>query len=209
MDPARSAERAKDALKSLRQTLRAATGQSGSTVVELVNDRWHVNPDLVDCDVWHFQSALAAAAAADDEQAKLNALARAATVYAGTLLQDAGYEWVEEPREELRRQAADVAGRLGELRERAGDLDGALAALEDGARWDAYNEELYQRIMRLQARMGRPDGVRRTYTRLRDRLAELGVDPDETTERLLRELRRGGVPDPDAKGQPRGSRPRS
>jgi DNA-binding SARP family transcriptional activator len=98
---------------------------------------------------------------------------------------------------------------LAELREQAGDLDGAVAALEDGARWDAYNEELYQRIMRLQARMGRPDGVRRTYTRLRDRLAELGVDPDETTERLLQQLRRGGVPDPDAKGQPSGSRPRS
>jgi DNA-binding SARP family transcriptional activator len=193
MDPARGAERAKDALKSLRQALRAATGQAGATVIELVSDRWHVNPDLVDCDVWHFQAALAAAAAATDDQAKLDALTRAATVYAGTLLQDAGYEWVEEPREELRRQAADVAGRLAELRERAGDLDGALAALQDGASWDAYNEELYQRIMRLQARMGRLDAVRRTYTRLRDRLAELGVDPDETTERLLQQLRRGGA----------------
>jgi len=199
MDPTRSAERAKDALKSLRQALRAATGQSGTTVVELVSDRWHVNPDLVDCDLWHFQSALAAAAAAADH-AKLHALTRAAAVYAGTLLQDAGYEWVEEPREELRRQAADIAGRLAELREHAGDLDGALATLEDGARWDAYNEELYQRIMRLQARMGRLDAVRRTHTRLRDRLAELGVDPDETTERLLHQLRRGGGADPDDVG---------
>jgi DNA-binding SARP family transcriptional activator len=207
MDPAQSAERAKDALKSLRQTLRTATGQSGTTVVELVSDRWHVNPDLVDCDVWHFQSALAAAAA--DDHAKLDALTRAATAYAGILLQDAGYEWVEEPREELRRQAADVAGRLAELREQTGDLDGALAALEDGARWDAYNEELYQRIMRLQARMSRLDGVRRTYTRLRDRLAELGVDPDDTTERLLQQLRRGGVADPDGKGRSSGPRPRS
>jgi len=200
MDPARSAERAKDALKSLRQALRAATGQSGATVVELVSDSWHVNPDLVDCDVWHFQSALAVAAAAADDHAKLHALAQAAAVYGGTLLQDAGYEWVEEPREELRRQAADIAGRLAELREQTSDLDGALGALEDGARWDAYNEELYQRIMRLQARMGRLDAVRRTYTRLRDRLAELGVDPDETTERLLQELRRAGMTGPDGKG---------
>jgi DNA-binding SARP family transcriptional activator len=207
MDAARSAERAKDALKSLRQTLRAATGQSGATVIELVSDRWHVNPDLVDCDVWHFQSALAAATGAADDQAKLDALTRAAEIYAGTLLQDAGYEWVEEPREELRRQAADVAGRLAELREQAGDLDGALGALEDGARWDAYNEELYQRIMRLQARMGRLDAVRRTYTRLRDRLADLGVDPDESTERLLQELRRSGVADADGKGRSSGSRP--
>jgi DNA-binding SARP family transcriptional activator len=92
MDPARSADRANDALKSLRQALRTATGQSGSTVVELVNDRWHINPDLVDCDMWHFQSALAAAAATTDDKPKLDALTRAATVYTGDLLQDAIYE---------------------------------------------------------------------------------------------------------------------
>src|SRR6266508_3865539 len=99
------------------------------------------------------------------------ALTQAAAAYGGTLLEGADYDWAEAAREELRRQAADVAGRLAELREQVGDLDGAIAALEDGARWDAYNEELHQRIMRLQA--------------------ELGADPDEATERLLHELRRG------------------
>jgi DNA-binding SARP family transcriptional activator len=191
-EPGRGAERAKDALKSLRQVLRAATGQSGATMVELVGERWRVNPELVDCDVWEFQAALADAAAADG-QAKLDALARAAALYGGTLLDGEEFEWLEEAREELRRQAADVAGRLAELREQAGDLDGAIAALKDGARWDAYNEELYQCIMRLQARLGRLDAVRRTYARLQERLADLGADPDEATERLLHELRRGST----------------
>ena len=194
LDPARSAERAKDALRSLRQALRAATGQAGSTVVELVGDRWRVNPALVDADVWRFQAALAAVAAATDERARLEALTRAAAAYGGTLLEGADYDWPEEAREELRRQAADVAGRLAELRERAGDLDGAIGALEDGAHWDVYNEELHQRIMRLQARLGRLDAVRRTYTRLQERLADLGADPDEATERLFGELRRGTTP---------------
>ncbi len=193
MDPSLSAERAKDALRSLRQALQAATGQAGATVVELIGDRWRVNPDLVDADVWRFQAALAAVAAATDERARLDALTRAAAAYGGTLLEGAGYDWAEAAREELRRQAADVAGRLGELREQAGDLDGAIAALEDGARWDTYNEELHQRIMRLQARLGRLDAVRRTYTRLQERLADLGADPDEATERLLQELRRSNT----------------
>jgi DNA-binding SARP family transcriptional activator len=191
-EPGRGAGRAKDALKSLRQVLRAATGQSGATVVELVGERWRVNPELVDCDVWEFQAALADAAAADG-QAKPDALARAAALYGGALLDGEEFEWPEEAREELRRQAADVAGRLAELREQAGDLDGAIAALEDGARWDVYNEELYQRIMRLQARLGRMDAVRRTYARLQERLADLGADPDEATERLLHELRRSST----------------
>ncbi len=189
-DPYRSAARAKDALRSLRQALQAVTGQAGATVVELVGDRWRVNPDLVDADVWRFQAALATVATAADDQARLEALTRAGAAYGGTLLEGADYDWAEAAREELRRQAADVAGRLAELREQAGDLDGAIAALEDGARWDAYNEELHQRIMRLQAQLGRLDAVRRTYVRLQERLADLGADPDEATERLLHELRR-------------------
>jgi DNA-binding SARP family transcriptional activator len=193
MDPARSAGRAKDALRSLRQALQDATGQPGATVVELIGDRLRVNPAFVDADVWRFQAALAAATATTDTQTKLDALTQAAAAYGGTLLEGADYDWAEAAREELRRQAADVAGRLAELREQLGDLDGAIAALEDGARWDAYNEELHQRIMRLQAQLGRLDAVRRTYARLQERLADLGADPDEATERLLHELRRSST----------------
>jgi len=195
LDPTRSAERAKDALRSLRQALRPADAPAGTSVVELVGggDRWRVNAALVDCDAWRFQAALAAYQAATDNQAKIAALAQALAAYGGELLEGAGYDWAEEAREELRRQAGDVAGRLAELRERAGDLEGALAALEDGARVDACNEELHQRIMRLQARLGRLDAVRRTYTRLQARLADLGADPDEATERLFAELRRGST----------------
>ena len=193
MDPARSAGRAKDALRSLRQALQDATGQPGATAVELLGDRLRVNPALVDADVWRFQAALAAATATTDTQTKLDALTQATIAYGGTLLEGADYDWAEAAREELRRQAADVAGRLAELREQVGDLDGAIAALEDGARWDAYNEELHQRIMRLQAQLGRLDAVRRTYARLQERLADLGADPDEATERLLHELRRSST----------------
>jgi len=193
MDPALSAERAKDALRSLRRSLQDATGHAGATAVELIGDRLRISPALIDADVWRFQTALAAAAAATDDQARLDALTQATVVYGGALLEGVDYLWVEAAREELRRQAADAAGRVAELRERAGDLDGAIAALEDGARWDAYNEELYQRIMRLEARLGRLDAVRRTYTRLQERLADLGSDPDEATERLLQELRRSST----------------
>jgi DNA-binding SARP family transcriptional activator len=193
MDPALSAERAKDALRSLRRALQAATGHAGATTVELIGDRLRVNPALLDSDLWRFQAALTAAAAATDAQARLAALTQATSVYGGTLLEGADYDWAEPAREELRRQVADATGRLAELREQAGDLDGAITALEDGARWDAYNEELHQRIMRLQARLGRLDAARRTYTRLQERLAELGADPDEATDRLLQELRRSGT----------------
>jgi DNA-binding SARP family transcriptional activator/nucleoid-associated protein YgaU len=195
IDPDRGAERAKTAVQNLRHTLRAAAGLDGATVIEWTGQRWRVNPDLVDCDVWRFQAALAAAGSAPDDPAKTAALERATAAYRGSLLEGADYDWAEPAREELRRQAADAAGRLAELRERVGDGDGALTALEAAAGWDPYNEELHQRIMRLQARLGRPDAVRRTYGRLQTRLAELDVEPDDATEHLLGELvRPAGTP---------------
>jgi DNA-binding SARP family transcriptional activator len=195
IDPARGAERAKTAIQNLRHTLRAAAGLDGATVIEWAGERWRVNAALVDCDVWRFQAALAAASAAPDDPAKTAALERATAAYHGSLLEGADYDWAEPAREELRRQAADAAGRLAELRERASDGDGALTALEAAAGWDPYNEELHQRIMRLQARLGRPDAVRRTFDRLQTRLAELDVDPDDATEHLLAELLRpAGTP---------------
>jgi len=42
--------------------------------------------------------------------------------------------------------------------------------------------------MRLQARLGRIDDVRRTFKELERRLADIDVDPDPTTEALVAEL---------------------
>jgi DNA-binding SARP family transcriptional activator len=97
---------------------------------------------------------------------------------------------VEGPREDARRRVVDALARLAELRETAGELEGALAALEGAISADPVAEELYRRLMRLQAGLGRPDAVRRTYRLLARRLAELDVDPDPETEQLVAELLR-------------------
>jgi len=86
----------------------------------------------------------------------------ATAAYHGDLLEGADYDWAEPAREEFRRQADAAAGRLAEL----------LTALETAAGWDPYNEELHQRIMRLQAHLGRPDAVRRTLAPSRTEAAE-------------------------------------
>jgi DNA-binding SARP family transcriptional activator len=65
-----------------------------------------------------------------------------------------------------------------------------LAALEGAISADPVAEELYRRLMRLQAGLGRPDAVRRTYRLLARRLAELDADPDPQTEQLVAELLR-------------------
>jgi DNA-binding SARP family transcriptional activator len=62
--------------------------------------------------------------------------------------------------------------------------------LEQEAAADPVAGELDRRVMRLEAELGRPDAVRRTYRPLARRLAELDVDPDPETEQLVAELLR-------------------
>jgi DNA-binding SARP family transcriptional activator len=69
-----------------------------------------------------------------------------------------------------------------------------MVALEQAISVDPVAEELYRRLMRLEASLGRPDAVRRTYRLLARRLAELDVDPDPETEQLVTNLlRRAGA----------------
>jgi DNA-binding SARP family transcriptional activator len=84
----------------------------------------------------------------------------------------------------------DALARLAELRASADDLEGALVALEQAVVADPVAEELYRRLMRLQAELGRPDAVKRTYRLLARRLADLDTDPDPETERLVADLLR-------------------
>ena len=186
----RERERFWTALGNLRSMLRKATGVSELKAIERDGDRYRVDPTVFAVDLWRFQSALAAARHAQLDPAVAVALAQAGEAYGGVLLDGAPYVWVEVPREEVRRRAVDALARLAELRQAAGDQQGALEALEQAVAADPVAEELYRRVMRLEAELGRPDAVRRTYRLLARRLADLDVDPDPETEQLVAELLR-------------------
>jgi DNA-binding SARP family transcriptional activator len=187
--PGRESSRFWNALNSLRARLRSATGQPDLKVLERANERYRVDPDLVDVDLWRFQRALADAQDAASTADKLAALERAAAAYGGDLLAHTGYTWAEPARVDLRGRAVDTLARLAELRDQAGDRHGALAALERAITVDPDCEELYRRLMRLQADLADPDAVRRTYRRLRAHLLnELDVEPDPTSQELFERL---------------------
>ena len=186
----RERERFWTALGNLRSMLRKATGASELKAIERDGDRYRVDPAVFAVDLWRFQTALAAARHAQLDPAVAAALAQAGDVYGGVLLDGAPYAWAEVPREEVRRRAVDALARLAELRQGAGDQEGALSALEQAVAADPVAEELYRRVMRLEAELGRPDAVRRTYRLLARRLADLDVDPDSETEQLVAELLR-------------------
>ena len=185
--PGRGMEQFHTAVGNLRKVLRDATGLGEAMFVEHAAGRYRIDPDLVEVDLWSFQTHLAETeSAGDDERAA--ALSAAACLYSGELAEGARYEWAEPLREQLRRQAVDALTDLAETRETGGDLPGALAVAEQALAADPYAEAVYRQVMRLQARVGRPDAVVRTYRLLERRLIDLDAEPEPLTRQLVAEL---------------------
>ena len=183
-------------------------GPSGSVdLIPLVDGRYRLHPVLIDTEHRRFTAALTAAADArrdGDEAARRAALQAVGDLYRGEPLDGVTYTWAEPVRETLRRQATDALAALAYLLAPAGepgagpagqspapaDPAEALAALERAVEVDPYNEDLYRRVMRLQAVAGRRDGVRRTLRLLEARLVDLDTDPEPATLVLAADLLR-------------------
>lgn len=190
-DPQRHIERFRTALRNARKTLREATGSREPSFLIYAGGRYRPDPQLIAADLWEFHQALDAAARTGDEKAAW--LQRAVDSYGGELLDGQDHTWIEPLRESVRRRAADAASQLAQLVEDA-DPERALAHLDWAIGLDPYAEEVYCRVMRLQAQIGRLDAVRRTYQLLQTRLTELDAEPSENTARLLARLRQPTTP---------------
>lgn len=172
------------ATTNIRGLLRTATGTPEEAFVVRVGDQMRIDTRLTGCDLWRFQSALAAAAGAADDASRRAALEEAAGLWRGDLSEGMEPAWIEEHRETLRRDAVDALVQLAQLCEND-EPEYALAVLDRAITVDRYQETLYQRIMTIQAALGRPDAARRTYKLLESRLAYIDAEPDESTAVLL------------------------
>jgi len=186
-DPRRGSEWFWTALGNLRSRLRSATENSDLKVIEREGDRYRIEP-LFEVDLWRFESSLAAAGAQSGEPSWADALQHAASLYSGELLTGAEWPWTEVPREDLRGRAVDVLVSLAATRLVAGDVRGALEALERAVEIDPLAEQLYRRIMRLHAKLSRPDQADAAFRSLVARLGEFDLEPSAESEKLHEEL---------------------
>ena len=174
--PRYAASQRKLTLRKAREMLRAATGLPAPLFITRAGDRYRLDPALIDVDLWQFDAAMARAQAAASEEDQLTALRQAAALYQGPLAEGGGYEWAEQHAEPARRRAVDALARIAAILQ-PGHPEEALAVLETALTHDLYNEALYQEIMGIQARLGRPGAARRTLALLETRLAALGLSP--------------------------------
>lgn len=185
-DPERAAAQFRAAVGNIRKTLRDATGAREARFVLYTDQRYSLDPQLIDVDLWRFHAHVQQSKdGSDDRQAALD---RVMETYAGDFADGHTYEWAEPLRESLRRRALDALTRLAETQEHGGELDQAVATLDRALDHDPYNEQLYQRSFRLLHKLRRTDSIPRLYSQLQTRLADLDVDPEPATDQLVAEL---------------------
>jgi DNA-binding SARP family transcriptional activator len=187
-DPDGAVVRLRRDIYNIRDVLRRATQMPDAKFIAFSAERYQLNADLVEADVWTLERGfedLSAACSSRDDRAE--ALGRILSAYSGQLLAHAPYEWVDLGlRENYVRRVVDAALRQSEILEQDGDIDGALEAAERALAADRDAEGLYRHVMMLQLTLGRRDAAKRTLRELEARLSEIDAEPTEETVRLLR-----------------------
>ncbi len=197
----RAGERLSTEAGDLRRRIRQAAADPDIQPVVNTGGRYHLDPSLLDIDVWVLLDALRQAAATSEPPDRIAALQRAVAAHTGTLADGHDYDWIEQPREQLRRHGVHARLQLADLLadinpRQAADLTRAAADL------DPYNEDLTRRAMRAFARVGDVAAVRARLQRLRDALDDIDEEPSAETIALAARLHReisgaGGRPDGD------------
>ena len=181
------------ARQSLRQALamlRRTVGDLDPPVLLTRPDAIALDAELVAVDVASFEAALRSGGP--------DALARAAELYRGDLLEGLGVtepgfeEWWVVERERLRAGALDGLAKLLRHQLEADSLETATRTTFRLLAMDPLQEGVHRTLMRLYMRQGRRAAALRQYQECVATLQrELGVDPEEETRGLYRELLRG------------------
>ncbi len=185
----RARERLSTEVGDLRRRIRQAAGDKDLQPVVNTGSRYHLDPNLLDIDVWRLVDALRRAGATTDPTERTDALRQAIDAHTGTLAEGHDYDWIEQPREQLRRHGIRARLNLAAL---VADADPGTAAdlLQAAAALDPISEDLARQAMRALARIGQAAAVRATLQRLRAALDDIDEEPSGETIALAAQLQR-------------------
>jgi len=169
-------------ISELRDTLAEA---AGAEAIPRTDERYRLDPAHLDVDVWRLTAAARRAATTVDPSQHALALHEVIKLYTGSVADGHNWLWLAPYRETVRRHVLDAYIGLADTET---DPAAALALVQEAIRLDPYNEDVYQRAMRLHAALNSADGVTRTLRTLTERLAELEIDVSPQTQQVATDL---------------------
>lgn len=183
---------------NLRQTLftlRKALPVTMRDILRLGGPDLALDAAAIDVDVGTFETLV--------KQGTPQALAQAAALYQGDLLQGLGVreasfeEWLMAERERLRELALETLAKLLAQQRAAGATEVALQTALRLVALDPLLETVHRTLMRLYAQLGRRETAIRQYQTCVGVLRrELGVEPEAETNRLYRDILRARLVPP-------------
>jgi DNA-binding SARP family transcriptional activator/uncharacterized protein YukE len=176
-------------LSQMRRAIRKATDNHVDTLTVSQDGYYALHPNMVDVDLWHMNDALHARRHAATERERTAALHQIAQLYRGELAETVHGDWIDAPREALRRDVLDALAVLIRI-VRENDPEHTLELLEQARNLDPHNEAIYRDIIRTQAQLGYHDSIPRTLALLRTALAEVDTEPSANTLALAAERQR-------------------
>ncbi|MEO3852606.1 hypothetical protein ABGB09_34155 [Streptomyces sp. B8F3] len=166
-------------------------------VVHHHNGHYFLDPEHVWTDLWEVRDQLDgfSAGTSTEQQTTLQHINE---LYQGDLGADLVGQWLDAPREALRREILSAySSIIRSLRD--ADPTSALHFLETARRLDPYNEAIYRDIARQQARLGQQDEIPRTRALLESSLAEIDEEPSAETIDALDTAQNSDVSHPGAR----------
>ncbi|GIJ34481.1 hypothetical protein SAMN05216284_114121 [Micromonospora sediminimaris] len=155
-------------LSELRTATRTITH---GTLIDRTDDRYRLNPTLVQVDLWQFHAAVEhATTTLTAPRAAWQAVVDA---YTADLAHGRTWPWLDPHRETIRRTVLDAYAALAAAEP---DPKRALAHLQDGLRVDPYNADLHQRTVATLHTLGEHTAATDLADRYHRRLAAVGID---------------------------------
>ena len=174
----------------LRAAFATAAGHTDAFIVEdTATNLLRLNPAVIATDIDAFDDLRARADVSKDPEEQIGLYEAAVGLYRGPLAFGINAYWLLPHRMDRQRDYADAATRLARLYGTT-DAERTLAMLDAVLKRDPLNEDLYRRIMRVQAKLQRPDAVNRTLQLLEARCEEIQSAPDPSTYELAKSLTR-------------------
>ncbi|MFI2663414.1 hypothetical protein [Micromonospora carbonacea] len=151
-------------LSDLRKDI-TTTGQPNP--IEHTNDRYHLNPQHIDVDLWQLNAAIDHAATALTNHT--HAYQAIIDHYTGDIAANHTWPWLDPIREKTRRHVIDAHTALAD---HTPDPIARLHRLQDALRVDPYNEHLHHLAADTLTALGKPQDSRALLARYHQRLAE-------------------------------------